>query len=335
MSLKTLAKTRWKIEPNRVTIYPSGVFYIFVPIMSLFGIGLLYLYTYYQNASVMESLPIVILILLIVVLLWGAANTYVEFDNHQGRMRKLFMGFFPVKNVHFSELYGIDLVSGMTNGSYHYSLYRKNARYGKGIIVSSAYTRNDDPNALAFTREAVPIIHGYLDQYDKPDDFVVEPITSYKYFSQEAGTYVVKSNKTGALLAGIILVGLGLYLLTIPADSVLAMVFSIGLLFLFGIVFINAAFTKLIFDPHAGTVRRTGLFSFLHKEYNFQNFSGIQTIRHTVNLIYVRTSVNLIFALPEKNNKEIPFTIASLFREKSIDRFIKEFYSIMDKAKES
>ncbi|WP_316850491.1 hypothetical protein [Pedobacter agri] len=335
MSLKTLAKTRWKIEPNRVIIYPSGVFYIFVPVMSIFGIGLLYLYTYYQNVSLMESLPIVIIILLLVLLFWGAANTFVEFDNHQGRMRKLFMGFLPVKNVHFSELYGIDLVSGITNGSYHYSLYRKNARYGKGIIVSSAYTRNDDPNALAFTQEAVPIIHGYLDQYDTPGDFVAEPITSYKYFRNEGGTYVVKSNKTGALVAGIVLIGLGLYLLTIPADSVLAMVFSIGLLFLFGIVFINASFTKLIFDSHAGTVRRTGLFSFLHKEYNFQNFVGIQTIRHTVNLIYVRTSVNLIFVLPEKNNKEIPFTIASLFREKSIDRFIKEFYSIMDKAKKS
>ncbi len=35
MSLKTLAKTSWKIEPNRVIIYPSGVFYIFVTIISL------------------------------------------------------------------------------------------------------------------------------------------------------------------------------------------------------------------------------------------------------------------------------------------------------------
>lgn len=332
MSLKSLAKTRWKIEPNRVTIYPSGVLYIFVPIMSVFGIGLLYLYTYYQNVSVKESMPIVALILLIIMLFWGAANTYLEFDNHRGRMRKLFMGFLPVKNIPFAELYGIDLVSGIANGSYHYSLHLKNARYGKGIVVSAAYTRNDDANAHAFVGEVVPIIHGYFDQYDTPGDFVAEPITSYKYFHQEGGTYIVKSNKIGPLIAGIILLGLGLWLLTIPSDSLLAMVFSIALLFLFGIVFINAAFTKILFDPYEGTVRRTGLFRFLHKEYNFQYFVGIQTIRHTVNLIYVRTSVNLIFTLPEKNNREIPFTIASLFRQKSIDRFIKEFYSIMDKS---
>lgn len=333
MSLKSLAKTRWKIESDRVSIYPQGVFYIFVPIMAVFGIGILFVYTHYQNVSVTESLPILLIILLIVVFFWGAANTYIEFDNRQGRMRKLFMGFIPTKSIPFAELHGIEVVSGISTGSYNYSLYRKKSRYGRGIIVSSAYTRNDDPNAVAFVEEAVPIIHGYLDQHDSPADFVVEPITSYKYFEQKGEAYVIKSNKIGALIIGIILLGAGLWLFTVPADSLFAILICIALCFLFGLVFINAAFTKLIFDPQAGTVKRTGLFSFLHKEHSFQNFAGIQTIRHTVNFIYVRTSVNLIFSVPEKNNKEVPFTVASLYREKSIDHFIKEFYSIMDKTK--
>ncbi|GAA4919100.1 hypothetical protein [Mucilaginibacter defluvii] len=330
MSLKSLAKTRWKIEPDRVLIYPIGVFYIFVPIMAVLGTGLLFLYMHYQNVSITDSLPIVLLILLIVILFWGAANTYIEFDNRRGRMRKLFMGFLPTKTIPFAELHGIDVVSGIATGSYNYSLYRKKSRYGKGIIVSSAYTRSDDPNAIAFVEEAVPVIHGYLDKHDSPADFVAEPITSYKYFEQTGGTYVVKSNKIGALITGIILLGAGLWLFTVPTDNFLAILICIALFFLFGLVFLNAAFTRLIFDPQAGTVKRTGLFKFFHKEYNFVNFAGIQTIRHTVNLIYVRTSVNLIFVVPEKNNKEVPFTVASLFREKSIDRFIKEFYSIMD-----
>ncbi|WP_295771632.1 hypothetical protein [uncultured Mucilaginibacter sp.] len=330
MSFKSLAKTRWRIEPERVIIYPTGVFYIFVPIMAILGIGLLYMYTSTQNVSISQSMPIVLLILLIVVLFWGAANTYIEFDNRQARMRKMFMGFIPTKNIPFAQLHGIDVVSGITTGSYNYSLFRKNSRYGKGIVVSSAYTKNDDPNAIAFVEEAVPIIHGYLEKYDSPADFVSEPITSYKYFELKGNVYAVKSNKIGALITGIVLIGIGLWLFTIPADSLIAILFCIGLLFLFGVVFINAAFTQFLFDPQNGTVKRTGLFSFLHKEYSFVNYAGIQTIRHTVNLIYVRTSVNLIFVLPEKNNKEVPLTVASLFREKSIDRFIKEFYSIMN-----
>lgn len=331
MSLKSLAKTRWKIEPSRVVIYPMGVFYIFVPIMAVFGVGLFFLYTHYQNVPVAESLPIILLVVLIVVVFWGAANTFIEFDNRQGRMRKLFMGFIPTKNISFADLHGIEVVSGIANGSYNYSLYRKSSRYGKGIVVSSAYTRNDDPNAIAFVNEAVQVIHGYLDKYDSPADFVTEPITSYKYFDQHGTTYSVKTNKIASLITGLVLIGIGIWLFTIPTDSIAAILFSIALLFLFGGVFINAAFTKLILDPQTETVKRTGLLSFLNKEYSFKNFAGIQTIRHTVNLIYVRTSINLIFVVPEKNNKQVPFTVASLFREKSINRFIKEFYSIMNK----
>jgi len=331
MSLKSLTKTRWKIEPDRVVIYPYGLFYIFAPIMAVFSAGLLFLYTYYQNVTIAESLPLVLLALLVVVLMWGAANTYIEFDNRQGRMRKMLLGFIPTVTIPFAELQGISAVSLITTGSYNYNVFRKNARHGKGVVVSSSYTRNDDPNAIAFVNEPVPIIHGYLDLYDQPEDFVREPITAFKYFKQQGAAYVIKQNKIGSLIFGFIFIGIAIWLFTIPTDSLLAIILCIALFLLFGLVFINAAFTQLIFNPQAQTVERTGLFRFLNKHYSFANFAGVQTVRHTMNFIYVRTSVNLFFELPDKNGKQDTLTVASLFKGRSVDRFIEEFYQIMDK----
>jgi hypothetical protein len=327
MSLKSLLKTRWKIETDRVTIYPYGLFYIFSAVMAIFSGGLLIIYTQYQNTTVAESLPLVLLILLIVVLFWGSALTYIEFDNSKGRMRKILLGFIPTVTIPLADLQGIDVVSGMTTGSYNYNLFRKDSRFGRGIVVSSAYTKNDDPNAVAFVEEAVPIIHSYLDKYDSAADFVQEPLTAYKYFEPKGNSYVIKSRKAGSFIFGLLFFGIGIWLFTIPADSLIAILFCIALFFLFGLVFINAAFTNFVFDPQARTVKRTGLFRFLNKQYDFNNFRGIQTVRHTMNFIYVRTSINLNFEVTGKN--EI-LTVASLFRSKSVDRFIRELYQIMD-----
>ncbi len=331
MSLKSLVKTRWKIEPDSVTIYPYGLFYILAPVMAVFGAVLLFLYIHYQNSSLSASLPLVLFVVLIVVLMWGAANTHIAFNNRQGRMRKMLFGFIPTVTIPFAEIQGIDVVSHITTGSYNYSAFRKSARHGKGIVVSSGYTKNDDPNAIAFVNEAVPVIHAYLDKYDRPEGFVQQPLTSFKYFEHKGNTYVIKKRKAATLITGLIFIAIGFWLFTIPVDSLAAMLICIALFFLFGLVFINAAFTDLIFDPQAQTVTRKGLFRFWNRNYSFENFAGVQTIRHTMNFIYVRTSVNLHFEVPGKNGKQDILTVASLFRGKSIDRFIQEFYQIMDK----
>jgi hypothetical protein len=96
MSLKSLSKTRWKIDPDRVIIYPYGVFYVFTAIIAVLFTGLLLLYINYQNTTLSESLPFIFLLLLIVVLFWGYAATHIEFDNGKGRMRKMLMGFIPL-----------------------------------------------------------------------------------------------------------------------------------------------------------------------------------------------------------------------------------------------
>ncbi|WP_158827418.1 hypothetical protein [Mucilaginibacter lacusdianchii] len=328
MSLKSLSKTRWKIESDRVTIYPYGVFYVFTAVIAVLFTGLLWLYISYQNTTIVQSLPFVLFLLLMVVLFWGFASTYIEFDNRKGTMRKMLMGFIPTTTIPFGKLQGINAVSNMA-GSYNYRLFQKNARYGKGIIVSSGYTKNDDPNAIAFVNEAVPMIHGYLDLHDSPTDYIEQSITSFKYFKQEGNIYTIKNNKAGALVFALFFFGLGIWLFTVPVESLITTLLMIALVFFFGLVFVNAAFTQLIFNPQARTVERKGLFKFLNKAYSLDHFAGLQTVRHSMNFIYVRTSVNLYFEVPGKNGKQDILTIGSRYRSKSVERFIQEFSQIM------
>jgi hypothetical protein len=328
MSLKALTKTRWKIEPDRVTVYPYGTFYILAAVLAILFSGILFLYMKYQNTTVTESLPLVFFLLILVVLFWSFAATYVEFDNARGQARKMVMGFLPTATISFAKLQGIDAVSNMA-GSYNYRLFQRDDRYGKGIVVSTGYTKNDDPNAIAFVSEAVPVIHGFLDQHGSPTGDVTEPITVYKFFDEKHGKYSIKNKKAGAIIFSLFFFGLGVWLFNAPANSAIMMAMMTLLMFFLGFVFINAAFTTITFDPANQMIRRTGLLKFLNREYHFGAFAGVQTVRHTVNLIYTRTSVNMYFEVPSKKKQDV-ITVASLRRSKNIDRFVRELYAIME-----
>lgn len=332
MSLKSLSKTRWEIEPNRVVIYPFGLYYIFAGILAMIFSGLLLTYISYQNTTIAASLPLVLVILLIVVLFWGFATTYIEFDNQQGRMRKMFLGFLPVKNIPLEKLKGIIPVTNLGLGSYVYRLYRKDAQYGKGIVVSSGYGKNDDPNAVAFVNEAVSVIHSYLDQYDTPADFVTAPVTSYKYFDQEGGDFILKKNKIGSVLLGLVLLAIGIHELT--PGAWLAQDLSIGriclLLFLLvgGPAIILVGFTTVTLSTFKKTIEKTSPISWGNQSHRFEDFVGIQTVRKSMNLIYSGTEVHLYFQKPDTDKQEV-MILQSFYRTSNVDRFIKELNSIM------
>jgi hypothetical protein len=330
MSLKSLSKTRWTIEPDRVTIYPYGVFYIFTIVIGVLFTGLLLLYVNYQSTAVSESLPFVLLLLFIVVMFWGFAATQIEFDNSKGRMRKLLMGFIPVNNVPFSNLQGINAVSN-TVGSYNYRLFKKDARYGSGIVVSSGYTKNDDPNAIAFVEEAVPIIHSFLDLHDSPADYIEEPITSYRFFNQQGNVYTIKNKKTGARIFGLLFLALGIFLLTLETNGILSKIFIVAATLFVALIFFNAAFTTITIDTFAQTVERTGVAKFLNRKYSFASFAGIQTLRRSINFVYAGTDVNMYFNVPDKNDKQELLAIISLKKSSDIERFIQELNLIMAK----
>lgn len=329
MTLKSLSKTRWSLEPQRVVIYPYGVFYLFTIVFALFATALLLLYVTYQNTTFTESLPFVLFLLLIVAMFWGHAGTFVEFDHNKGHMRKMLLGFIPTTTTPLSKLQGINAVSNLA-GSYNYRLFRKDSRYGKGLVVSCGYTQSNDPNALAFVEEAVPVIHQFLDQYDTPADYVKVPLTSYQFFTKEGPVFTIKNAKTGAIIIGLIFIAIGISLLGLETNGLLAKVVIIAIMLGLGFIFFNAAYTQTTFNTDTQLIERTGWIKALNKKYHFGAFAGLQTVRQSINFVYTGTSINMHFHVPGKADRQDVLAVASLRKSAQVERFVDELYQIME-----
>ncbi|QJD97203.1 hypothetical protein HH214_15660 [Mucilaginibacter robiniae] len=332
MSLKTLSQTRWKVEADRVTLFPYGVFYVLSAAMAIIFAGILFVYMKYENAGIMESLPFVLFLLLLVILFWGYANTSIEFNNRQGIMRKKLMGFIPVVNLPFNQLAGINVISN-TMGGYNYRVFKKADKYGKGVAVSSGYSRNDDPNAIAFVDGVVPLIHDYLNQHDALAPASVAPITNYKYFKKENGRYIIKKNKVAAVIFGLLMLAFGIHEFT-PAAWIddLNLLGNICFFIFFvlgGPLIIIAGFTTVAFDQSARTIERKSPIGLGNRTWNFADFTGIQTLRRSINFIYSGTDVQMHFQHPDKPKPEV-IVVHSFRRSRNIERFVQELYQIMD-----
>lgn len=332
MSVKSLAQTRWKLEPNRVTIYPYGLSYILSAVLTVIFAVIMFLYVRYQNTSISDSLPLFLVLLLIIVLFWGFAGTSVEFDNHTGTMRKKLMGFIPVTTIPFAKLQGISPVSSLY-GSYKYRLFRKDNKYGKGILVSCAYTKNDDPNAVAFVDEAATTIHSYLDVHDSPTDYVTEPITVYKYFVEQGGKYILKKNKIGSTILGLALLVIGLHELTPGAwlghDLSIGRICMLIFTIVGGPAIVLAGFTNITLDTKGRTLERKSPIGLGNRLYSFDDFNGVQTVRKSMNFIYSGTEVQLYFVKPGTEKQEV-IVLQSFYKTSNVERFVQEVHNIIN-----
>jgi len=332
MSVRSLSQTRWKLESDRVTIYPYGLSYILSGILAVGFAVILFVYVKYQNTTIGDSLPLVLMLLLTVVLFWGFAGTSIVFDNSTGNMRKLLMGFIPVTTIPFAKLQGISPVSNLY-GSYKYRLFKKDNKYGKGILVSCAYTKNDDPNAVAFVEEAVTTIHSYLDAYDSPTDYVTEPITSYKYFEEKDGKYLLKKNKIGSTLLGLALLAIGVHELTpfawLGHDLSIGRICMLIFTLVGGPAIILAGFTPITLDAIGRTLERKSPIGLSNRRYSFDDFNGVQTVRKSMNFIYSGTEVHLYFLKPNAEKQEV-IVIQSFYRTSNVERFVQEVHSIIN-----
>ena len=117
LSLKSLSKTRWRIEPDRITVYPYGLSYILAAVLSIFFLSGYLVYLYYLRNSFTSSLLILLILITVVTLFILWAGISVEFDISAGVMRKKLMGLLTISSLPFSKIYGISPVSNMA-GSY-------------------------------------------------------------------------------------------------------------------------------------------------------------------------------------------------------------------------
>ena len=330
MSLKSLSKTRWKIEPDRITIYPYSLFYITGAVLALiFAAGYFY-YVNYLEGSSDSSMTLLIVLIAIIVVFIGWGGTFIEFDISAGIMRKKLFGFLSFGSIPFSKIYAISPVSNLI-GSYKYRVFKKDDRYGKGILISCAYGKPDDENAIAFVEEVIKPIHHYLEAYDKPEDFKPISIESYEFFDVTGSSYTIKKKRIGSIVFGLILFCIGIHELT--PDAWLGQDLSIGricfLLFTIigGPAIILAGFIEVPFDKSSRLLTRTNPLGLGNKSYSFNDFNGVQTVRKSTNLIYSGTDVQAYFL--RSDSKQEVIVLQSFFSARKVERFILEINSII------
>ncbi|RNL53424.1 hypothetical protein [Pedobacter jejuensis] len=330
MSLKSLSKTRWRIEPDRITVYPYGLSYILAAILAIIFAAGYFVYINYLHNTLESSYVLLLVLVIVIILFVGWAGTSVEFDINGGIMRKKLFGIIPISSIPFSRIYAINPVTEL--GSYKYKVFKKENRYGKGILVSSAYGKNDDPNALAFVDEVITPIHRYLELHDGPDDFKPLNIESYKFFNVQGGSYTIKKNKVGSVILGLTLLSIGIHELT--PNAWLGHGYDIGricfLIFTLigGPIIILAGFTEVTFDKNTRLLTRTNPTGLGNKSYSFDDFNGIQTVRKSTNFIYSGTDVQVYFLKPG-TQKEEAIVLQSFFSTKKVERFIAEVNNIL------
>ncbi|WP_166334282.1 hypothetical protein [Sphingobacterium chungjuense] len=326
--MKRFYQTRWEITPDRIVLYPQRTFSMIAIFLLIMGIGLFVL-LYNQDENLKSLWPIALIWLLFTIFFGASARNCIVFDNQSGTLYHKWLGVLTTRSIPFNELHSINVVSQSGLGGYSYKLFRKKARYGRGIAVSSGYSKANDENALAFVTEVIPKIHAFFDQHDKLSNPEIVPLTSLRYFRQDGDQYVVRGAKLSHVLYGLLFITMSIWIaLGVPEKTIgihIAQVFVLLLV----VVFVNSVFIKFIFDPQQRTLKRTALFSYMNKEYSFEHFLGVQAVRHTTNMIYTGTSVHLHFVDVSKNNKAIELEVASYYRVKNVDRFIQEFHQVM------
>lgn len=281
-----------------------------------------------ESPDVFRPLALVIAIVWLPFVLFGF--TYVVFDRNSGCMKRVLFGFLPIRNLPFGKLYQVNVVTQRTGG-FNFRIFTKANKYGRGITISSAYGKDTDPNAIAFSQEVIPLIHQYLDVVAplKPEN---TEIASYEYFTEANGIYTLKSNKAGRIVFGMISLAIGIHECTpgawIPdlniGGKLLVTILPIAL----GILFIAAAYTRITFNTRTLIIERKSPIRLGNRQFSFGSFVDFQTVRKSYNGVYAGTDVNMLFNADGKKGDVL--LVSSFQKTQQIERFMLEIRTIIN-----
>lgn len=324
MSIKTLIKTRWKIEHDKLTIYPFGMLFIFGVVLGIVFLALIFAI----NAT---GIPYVFPFLVTLSLLMFAGGyTCIVFDRSTNTMKKLLFGIIPVINKSFDQLYGVNIMRQATGG-FNYRIYPKDNKFGKGMVISSYYNKDNDPRAITFNEEVVSRIHSYLDQAD-PLPPQQEIITEYQYFDESQGIYTLKQPKIGGAILGLIFLAFAVHEMLPTAwlgEKGLLVRYGVAIFtFLLAVVFLNSIFMTITFDTRLKIVQKASPLKMGNLKMPFEYFQNFQMIRKTTNGAYTGTEVHMIFQEPDAKHAKT-MLVRHVRNTKKIDRFIDEIKNIM------
>ena len=324
-----MAKTKWIIEPSTLTIYPKRnlriVGLIFFVLIAAF---IFFLSRSVQGYSAGLTLGYYGCLLLIPLLLIFIAETKVIFDGNSRILYKK-IGFLPTGSIPFDDIASVQAYEIMGSG-YNYRLFKKSNRHGKGVIVSSGYSKATNPNLIQFQQEVLPKIDELV--FANAPVIPKQTIYDFQFFKEEGGVYLLRDNKIGSLIIGLILIGVTVAILFSPdflanegsIQKILLTYFpaAIGLALLF------AATSNIRFDKSQRKIIRSTFAGRVLKEYPFDDLIRFQIIRKTTNLIYSGTEVRAEILLPAKN-KTTTLILKSFIGTKKIERFLDEANTIL------
>lgn len=324
-----MAKTKWIIEPSKLIIYPKRnlrivglIFFVLIAAIIFF------LSRSEKDYSTGLTLGYYGVLLLIPLLLIFIAETKVIFDGNSRVLYKK-IGFLPTGSIPFDDIASVQAYEIMGSG-YNYRLFKKSNRHGKGIIVSSGYSKATNPNLIQFQQEVLPKIDELV--FANAPVIPKQTIYDFQFFKEEGGVYLLRDNKIGSLIIGLILIGVTVSILLNPDFLTNEGSFQKILLTYFpaiiGLVLLFAATSNIRFDKSQRKIIRSTFAGRVLKEYPFDDLIRFQIIRKTTNLIYSGTEVRAEILLPAKN-KTTTLILKSFIGTKKIERFLDEANTIL------
>ncbi|MFW0714835.1 hypothetical protein [Pedobacter sp. N23S346] len=324
-----MAKTKWIIETNTLTIYPKRslrilglIFFILVAVFIYF------LATEMSGYSIATSITYYGLLLMIPLLLVLMAESKLIFN---GTDRKLYkkIGFLPIGSIPFDDIAAIEPYETL-GSSFSYSLFKKSNRHGKGLAVSAGYSKATDANLIQYQNEVLPKIDELV--FANAPIISKQAIFDFEFFKEEGGVYTLRQNKIGGLILGIIMIGITVAIWLNPDFMMEEAAFKRILVTYFpliiGLVFIYAFFSSIKFDKNQGKLIHSTFGGRKVTEYTFDDLVRFQIVRKTTNLIYSGTDVNAEIYLPNKNKMKT-LAMRSFIGTKKIDRFLDEANTIL------
>jgi hypothetical protein len=327
--IKFMAKTKWIIGPGTLTIYPKRnlriVGLIFFVLVAAF---IFYLSRSVQGYSAGLTLGYYGFLLLIPLLLILIAETKVIFDGNSRVLYKK-IAFLPTGSIPFDDIASVEPYEILGSG-FNYKLFKKSNRHGRGLLVSSGYGKANDANLIAYQQEVLPKIDELV--FANAPVIPKQTIYDFRFFKEEGGIYLLRDNKIGSFIVGLILIGATVAILFSPdflanegsVQKILLTYFpaAIGLALLF------AATSNIRFDKSQRKIIRSTFAGHFKKEYPFDDLIRFQVIRKTTNLIYSGTEVRAEIFLPAKNKTTI-LNLKSFIGTKKIERFLDEANTIL------
>jgi hypothetical protein len=322
-----MIKTKWVIEPDRVSIYPYGILNIMGIFFAVIMIGIS---LFLSNSTGGTSLPLIAFSAITVLLVFAFARNSVVFDNTSRMMYRKLFGVLNTKTVGFNELHGIKVVT-TTAGGYNYRIFLKKDPHGKGVPVSSGFTKRNETNARAYASEVIPAIEHYLAYSRSGPETVSPPVTSFTYYQKDQQLYIVKNSKPGKIFMSLVLMAISIFFIANPAifkyeESVQKYISIVGCM-IGSLAILAVAFTKITFDTYSKTVKRIMPLGLGTKQILFEDFTGFNIVRRTTNMIYSGTDIHMNFH--PQGAKPYTLVVKRFRKTKKIERFLEETRTLL------